>query len=175
MSVAMSDTKEDKQILAQVLMSELQVRASDADAVFLQRFFKTGKGEYGAGDVFIGVRVPMTRKICKDFMSLPIHELGLLLDSPVHEHRLAATIIMSAQYKKASPEIQEKLYQVYMAGLENHQINNWDIVDTSCEHILGRHAHHMVRRFCMIWRVRAIFGKSVPVSSVALHGYARVI
>lgn len=125
---------------ARSLIDALYLHASDADAVFLQRFFKTGRGEYGAGDVFIGVRVPTTRRVCRDFKDLPLSELKKLLISPVHEHRLAATIIMSSQYKKASSAAREQLYTLYIKGLAQGHINNWDIVDTSCEHLLGRHA-----------------------------------
>jgi 3-methyladenine DNA glycosylase AlkD len=121
-------------------MAELQKYASDTDAANLQRFFKTGPGEYGEGDLFIGVRVPMTRKVCREYKALSLEEVEKLLQSPIHEHRLAATIIMSGQYKKADAAQKERLYGLYLQGLEKGWINNWDIVDTSCEHIVGAHA-----------------------------------
>lgn len=125
---------------AQDVKDELQKYASDADAVNLQWFFKTGAGEYGEGDQFIGVRVPMTRKVCRGFRTLPIGELEQLLQSPIHEHRLAATIIMSGQYKKSNNVLKRELHELYLKGLDNNWINNWDIVDTSCEHIVGAYA-----------------------------------
>jgi 3-methyladenine DNA glycosylase AlkD len=125
---------------AQDLKEALQIYASDADAVFLQRFFKTGIGEYGEGDQFIGVRVPKTRLVCKQFKDLPLSEIKKLLASPIHEHRLAAVILMSGQYKKADSEKQRQLFELYLLGLDNGQINNWDIVDVSCEHTVGAYA-----------------------------------
>ena len=125
---------------AEDLKNELQKHASYRDAVFLQRFFKTGPGEYGEGDQFIGVRVPMTRKVCKQFKDLPLDEIQILLESPIHEHRLAATILMSGQYKKADAEKRQQLFDMYMAALGGGYVNNWDIVDTSCEHIVGEYA-----------------------------------
>ncbi|MCA9341939.1 DNA alkylation repair protein [Candidatus Saccharibacteria bacterium] len=125
---------------AQDFKDKLAQHASDADAIFLQRFFKTAPGEYGEGDIFIGARVPMTRKVCRDFKTLPLAEIEQLLYSPIHEHRLAATIIMSGQYKKADFEKQQHLFDLYLKALRDGRINNWDIVDTSCEHIVGAYA-----------------------------------
>ena len=122
------------------VMNALNAEASDSDAVFLQRFFKIAKGEYGEGDQFIGVRVPVTRQICREFASLPIDEIARLLESPIHEHRLAATIIMSGQYRRANATGRQWLYELYLKALSKNQINNWDIVDTSAEHILGAYA-----------------------------------
>ena len=147
---------------AQNLIDDLQTHASDADALFLQRFFKTGSGEYGEGDVFIGVRVPQTRAVCRNYRQLPLSELKILLQSPVHEHRLAASIIMSGQYKKALPDKQRALYELYTFGLDKQLLNNWDIVDTSAEHILGAYAKtthsdlllHLARQ-TSIWHKRA--------------------
>ena len=125
---------------AKNLIDKLQAYASDSDAAFLQRFFKTGAGEYGEGDQFIGVRVPKTRLVCREFKDLPLDEIKRLLASPIHEHRLAAVIIMSAQYKKADQQKQQEIFDLYLSALDKGQINNWDIVDISCEHIVGAHA-----------------------------------
>ncbi|MBF6211490.1 DNA alkylation repair protein [Nocardia puris] len=127
----------------------VQVRAAvqeagdPADAVHLQRFFKTGPGEYGEGDVFAGVRVPVTRAIAKRFAALPLSEIDTLLDSPVHEERLAALLILNARFAKASKPrtldvaAQEDMVQLYLAAVRRGRVNNWDLVDTSAEHILG--------------------------------------
>ncbi len=122
---------------AENLISTLQMHASDNDAIFLQRFFKTGPGEYGENDQFIGVRVPITRKVCREFRDLPLDEIKKLLSSPIHEHRLAATIIMSGQYKKSDIKGRQDIYKAYLKALEFGYINNWDIIDTSCPHIVG--------------------------------------
>lgn len=105
------------------------------DAAFLQRFFKNGPGEYGEGDVFIGVRVPATRAVVKRFPGLPLDEIDRLLDDPVHEHRLAGALLLVARYKKQPDEVFER----YLAAVRRGRINNWDLVDASSELIVGEH------------------------------------
>ena len=83
---------------AREVMSALAEVANPADAVHLQRFFKTGAGEYGEGDVFVGVRVPQTRAVVKRHTDLSLREVDALLDSDVHEHRLAGLLILDSQY-----------------------------------------------------------------------------
>ena len=114
--------------------------ADPADALFLQRFFKTGPGEYGEGDVFIGVRVPATRAVVRRFGGLPpagldYDEIDALLDSPVHEHRLAGALLLVRRYKKDP----EAVYDRYLAAVRRGRINNWDLVDASSEFIVGEH------------------------------------
>ena len=114
---------------------ELNKHENPADAVFLQRFFKTGKGEYGEDDIFIGLRVPQTRKIAKQFNNLALPEIEKLLESPVHEHRLAALVIMTNQAKKADDSHKKTLYDLYLKRTD--RINNWDLVDISCREVVG--------------------------------------
>ena len=101
------------------------------------RFFKTGKGQYGEGDVFIGVTVPEQRLLAKECITLPLSEICTLLESKVHEHRLTALIILVVQYKNAKPKEQEKIVQFYLAHASH--INNWDLVDASASYIIGTH------------------------------------
>lgn len=115
----------------------LQSHASEYDAVFLQGFFKTGEGQYGEGDVFIGVRVPQTRTVCKQYKDLPLTEIQKLLDSEVHEHRLAGLIILTLQFPKAGAITQKKMYDMYLVNVRNGRVNNWDLVDTSADKIVG--------------------------------------
>lgn len=117
-------------------MKELLLYASDSDATFLQRYFKTGKGEYGEGDIFIGVRVPDTRKVCKKFKNLPMAEVQKLFDSSVHEHRLAASFLLVDKYKKY-PEKRKDVYDMYLKNVYLGKVNNWDIVDLSAKYIVG--------------------------------------
>lgn len=123
---------------AKNLQIELSKYASDSDAVFLQRFFKTDIGEYGEGDIFIGVRVPDTRKVCKVFKDMPLGEIEELLDSEIHEHRLAGLILMSNQARssKSSEDLRRKLYELYIRRTD--RINNWDLVDVSCRDVVGK-------------------------------------
>ena len=116
--------------------------ADRQDAAHLQRFFKTGPGEYGEGDVFIGVRVPATRRVAKRFASLVLDEVDTLLDSAVHEHRLCALLILNAQYaaaSKAGDEArQEAIVDRYLVAVRRARVNNWDLVDASADHIIGQ-------------------------------------
>ena len=100
-----------------------------------QRFFKTGKGEYGEGDKFLGIRVPKVRRIAKQFKQLSLVETEKLLHSDYHEERLCALIILVNKMKKAEEQERRKIYELYLDN--TRYINNWDLVDTSAEHIVG--------------------------------------
>lgn len=128
---------------AEDVAKELNAHENPADAEFLQRFFKTGKGQYGEGDVFIGLRVPQTRMITKKYRDLPLAEIEKLLDSPIHEHRLAAVIIMAERAKRAKEFEKKDLYDLYLRRTD--RINNWDIVDTSCRDVVGGYLMHKAR------------------------------
>lgn len=121
------------------LKRELAKVASDEYALSLARFFKTGPGGYGEGDIFIGVRVPDNRKVCRAYRSLPLAEVQELLMSQIHEHRLAAVIIMNEQFRRADQAGKRAIYEHYMSALHEGYINNWDIVDTSAGHIVGEY------------------------------------
>jgi 3-methyladenine DNA glycosylase AlkD len=127
------------------VMKALAEVASSDDAEFLQRFFKTGPGQYGEGDVFIGVRVPQTRAVAKQFAALPLAEIDALLDSEVHEHRLAALILLNGAFARASGSRtrddgeRERLAAFYLAAVRRGRVNNWDLVDASAEFVLGEY------------------------------------
>jgi len=117
------------------LVTELITNANQADAVFLQRFFKTGPGEYGEGDKFLGLRVPLTRAITKKYYKeLSISDLDTMLQNKWHEVRLAALVAMTLQYPKSSNK--ESIYNLYLKHIGSG-INNWDLVDVSCPRIVG--------------------------------------
>jgi 3-methyladenine DNA glycosylase AlkD len=124
---------------AQDVVHELAQHASDTDAVNLQWFFKTGPGEYGEGDQFIGVRVPMIRKVCKTYRDLSLTEVQQLIESPVHEHRMAGLIILTLRYQRASSQVKNDIFDLYMSQLMRRNVNNWDLVDVTCRHIVGEH------------------------------------
>jgi 3-methyladenine DNA glycosylase AlkD len=119
------------------LISELKSLANPEQAKNLQRFFKTGKGEYGEGDVFLGIKMPILRNIAKKYTDLSFNYLQNLLNSKIHEHRMIALIILMNKYKKAKKIQIEKIriYEFYMKNTKN--INNWDLVDISCPRIVG--------------------------------------
>jgi len=118
------------------IQEELNSLKNDEKAKVLQRFFKTGKGEYAENDEFLGVVVPDQRKIAKKyFKDVEIDELIILLKNKIHEYRLTALLILLYKYEKAGIEKKEKIFNFY---LDNKvYVNNWDLVDTTCHHILG--------------------------------------
>lgn len=122
---------------AREVMKDLALIANPEKALLLGRFFKTGKGQYGEGDVFLGVMVPGQRKVAKKYGGLPLKDIERLLASRVHEHRLVALFILIDTYKKADEEGKEDIYQFYLDRTE--RINNWDLVDLSSARIVGEH------------------------------------
>jgi 3-methyladenine DNA glycosylase AlkD len=118
---------------AEAVRAALAEVANAADAVFLQRFFKTGPGEYGEGDVFLGVRVPATRAVVKRFRGISFDEIDALLDDEVHEHRLAGLLLLVAASRADAALAVER----YLAAVRRGRVDNWDLVDSSSEFLLG--------------------------------------
>lgn len=116
------------------IQEDLMKYASKEKAEILQRFFKTGPGEYGEGDVFVGVKVPEIRQTAKRYQNCSFAEITKLIKSPVHEQRLLALIILVQQYEKNGE--QEKIFDFYLKN--TRYVNNWDLVDLSAPHIVGR-------------------------------------
>lgn len=116
------------------LKKDLQSLANPEKAKILQGFFKTGKGEYGEGDVFLGVIVPEQRRIAKKY-DLELEEIQELLNSEIHEHRLVGLFILINSYKKADDNEGKKIFKFYLDNAK--KINNWDLVDLSAPNIVG--------------------------------------
>jgi 3-methyladenine DNA glycosylase AlkD len=123
---------------------ELASLGNSERAAGAARFFKSGVGEYGEGDKFIGVAVPPLRKAALRHRALPLAELALLLDSEIHDHRLAALEILVAQYEDAAEAERKTIVEFYLANTRG--INNWDLVDASAPYILGEHLKTRSRR-----------------------------
>ena len=121
------------------ISNELNLYANKDKIADYMRFFKTGVGEYGEGDVFLGIKVPETRKVVKKyFLHMAFDDIKTFLYSKYHEHRLFALLVLVYQYqsKKFSDESKKKaIYKFYMK--HNAQINNWDLIDVTCPHIVG--------------------------------------
>jgi len=118
------------------LRAKLQQLANPSKALTLQRFFKTGEGEYGAGDVFLGITVPLQRALIKSYIHLNFKDLKKLLNSKLHEERLCSLLILVKQYQKAVyVKNKASIYQFYLA--HTHRINNWDLVDLTAPYIVG--------------------------------------
>lgn len=120
---------------AKEISNRLKKMGNKEDARFLQGFFKTGPGQYGEGDIFLGIRVPAVRKLAKEYKNLPLEETLLLLQSPYHEVRLFALISLVNAFTKADEPTQKKIYDLYLAN--TRYINNWDLVDISAPNIVG--------------------------------------
>lgn len=104
-------------------------------AAISQRFFKTGPGEYGEGDIFLGITVPELRKLAKEYQAIALAEVAQILRSTIHEERLLALLILIRAYARGDARFKEKIYNLYLKN--TRYINNWDLVDTSAEHIVG--------------------------------------
>lgn len=117
------------------IQEALEFLATPEKRDFLPYFFKTGKGQYGEGDKFLGVVVPDTRKVAKAYFTLSFPELEKLLKNPFHECRLCALLILVERFKKADGKERKKLYDFYLA--QTQYINNWDLVDLSSQYIVG--------------------------------------
>ena len=117
------------------IKSDIRKLADPKKAEILQRFFKTGEGEYGEGDIFLGLTVPKSRQIAKAYKNIPVSEIEELLHSKIHEERLIALILLVNQFKKGSKEDQKQIFDSYLRNTEF--INNWDLVDLSAKHIIG--------------------------------------
>lgn len=132
---------------------ELKSMADPDKAAILQRFFKTGPGYYGEGDIFIGVMVPQSRQIAKKFSQLPLGEVRTLLYSCIHEERLVALLILAWRYNSSLSSSMEKeeIAKFYLEHIK--QVNNWDLVDLSAPNILGAHLVDRDHRRRLLYRL----------------------
>jgi 3-methyladenine DNA glycosylase AlkD len=117
------------------LRFSLKACANKRQAKIFQRFFKTGPGEYGEGDIFLGIKIPALRSLAKQYLNLTSDELQQLIISPVHEERMFALMILVTRFPKSKPEERKKIYKFYLKNTK--YINNWDLVDLSAPQIVG--------------------------------------
>ena len=133
----------------QDIQKRLKKLGNKKHAAISQRFFKTGPGEYGEGDVFIGIRVPVLRKLVKEYSELSVKDAAVLLRSQIHEERLFALLLLVRLFSKGDDVRRTIIYDMY---LENTAfVNNWDLVDSSAEHIVG--AYLMDRSKAVLYRL----------------------
>lgn len=119
------------------LKKELKTKAKSKRAKASMRYFKTGEGEYGEGDIFMGVTLSEQHRIAKKYKDLNLNDLNELLTSKIHEHRLVALDILVHKYNKANGENKRKLVNFYLKNTK--RVNNWDLVDGSASRILGNY------------------------------------
>lgn len=124
---------------AQKLEQKLLKNKDAEKSKILSRYFKTGPGDYGEGDIFLGISVVDQRKIIKDFLDLSLEDLQKFLNSKIHEFRFSALIILVKKYQLASIGDKKKIVAFYLKNIKN--INNWDLVDVSCYNILGNYLY----------------------------------
>jgi 3-methyladenine DNA glycosylase AlkD len=115
------------------ILKELKREKNAEQAKILSRFFKTGKGQYGEGDVFWGIRVPVQRRIVKQFKEVSLKDVQQLIDSEVHEQRLTGLLILVEKYKQA--ENKKEIYDFYLSNTK--RINNWDLVDLTAPQVVA--------------------------------------
>ena len=135
---------------------QLRKYADKKRARVSRSFFKTGLGEYAEGDIFLGLTVPVTRWIAKQFQDLSLSDSIKLLRSKIHEERLLALLILVQQFDKADPRVKEKIYKAYLANTKF--INNWDLVDLTAPQIVGgflidkeRQVLHKLAKSALLW------------------------
>ncbi|MCW3060242.1 MAG: alkylation repair enzyme [Capsulimonas sp.] len=140
-------------------LAYLTAHADPQKAIGMGRYFKTGPGEYGEGDSFLGLTVPQTRAAAKRFQALSLSETEALLHSSHHEARLLALLILVNQYQKGSLQTQEAIFTLYLSSTQ--YINNWDLIDGTAEYIVGAHLQHTGKQILIdlahspdLWRRR---------------------
>ncbi len=117
------------------LIQLFEKNANQADKIAMERFFQTGPGQYAEGDQFIGLKVSVIRKLLPPFYDLSFENLQFLIISPIHEHRMAALLILVRQYHKNRKKNPQPWVDFYLQNIDH--VNNWDLVDSSCRDILG--------------------------------------
>ena len=159
------------------IRKELQSMADQDKAAILQRFFKTGPGQYGEGDIFIGVIVPLLRQVAKKFSQLPLEEIRMLLYSRIHEERLVALLILVWRYSSSNTSSsakkeKEEIVKFYLDNIK--QVNNWDLVDVSAPNILGAYlvdSRDRRRLLYKLARSKNVWERRIAI--VATHRFIR--
>ncbi len=135
----------------QDIQKKLKKLGNEKHAAISRKFFKTGPGEYGEGDVFIGIRVPILRKLAKEHSDLTVAEIAILLRSRIHEERLLALLLLVGAFSKGDEPVRKSIYEIYLKN--TGFVNNWDLVDSSAEHIVG--AYLMDKNKAVLHRLAA--------------------
>lgn len=153
-----------------LIQRELRKHASKEKAKILQSFFKTGKGQYGEGDMFIGATVPDIRKVARDLSGLKTTDILKLLCSKIHEERLLALLILVIQYEKGDCKIKRGIFDLYLKN--TRFINNWDLVDLSAPKVVGNFLFDKDRtRLCRLARSGILWERRIAI--VATFAFIR--
>jgi len=148
-----------RSVTAEEAKRTLRKLADPKAAQFLAGFFKTGPGQYADGDKFLGIKVPITRDVAKNFIEMPLSQLRILIRSEWHEERLMALVLLVNQFAKGNEEQRRAIYEFYLQ--HTRYINNWDLVDMSAPGIVGRylmdHSRAILKKLTvskMLWERR---------------------
>lgn len=141
------------ELTAKKFIEKLKTHSSLEQAKQYLRYFKTGKGEYGEGDKFIGVRMGTVFALAKEFIDMPLNEIEKMLESPIHEVRASAMSIMNqqARKKKTSESRRKELYDLYLK--RHDRINNWDLVDVSAPYVIGGYLHTYKKPYDILYKL----------------------
>ena len=150
---------------------EIRELADEEIAKHSLRFFKTDKGEYGYGDIFLGVRAPKIRLIAKKHIDISISDMKNLIKSKYHEERFLGLIILVNKYSKTKDnKIRNQLYKIYISSFK--YINNWDLVDVTCPHVVGKHLLDKDRSILYKWaKSKDLWTKRIAI--VSTHFFIR--
>ncbi len=155
---------------ADAIERQLRKLSSPNRARVLRRFFKTGPDEYGEGDRFIGLRLEQIRALAREHAGLPLREVERLLESPIHEARVVAVVLLANAYRKSDEKTRERIYRLYLR--RSDRVNNWDLVDASAPQIVGMHlltrSRAPLRRLA---RSRNLWERRIAI--VATHQFIR--
>jgi 3-methyladenine DNA glycosylase AlkD len=151
-------------------LKRLRALANPKDAKILQGFFRTGPGEYGEGDRFLGIRVPATRRLAHELRDMPLDQVELLLHSEWHESRLLALILLGDAYARGSAGERIAIFRSYLRNTA--RINNWDLVDLSAPNVVGAHLETRSRApLDTLARSRRLWDRRIAI--VATHHFIR--
>ena len=147
------------------IQSEIKKLKNPVKAKILQGFFKTGKGQYGEGDVFLGITVPKQRLVAKKYSGdITLADLDKLIKSPVHEQRLIALLILVDKFRRSNEKLQKKIYNFYLAHTK--YINNWDLVDLSADKIVGAYLEDRDRSVLLkLARSKSLWERRIAILS----------
>ena len=150
---------------------EIRELADEEIAKHSLRFFKTDKGEYGYGDIFLGVRAPKIRLIAKKHIDISLADMKILIKSKYHEERFLGLIILVNKYSKTKDnETRNQLYNIYVSSFK--YINNWDLVDVTCAHVIGKHLMDKDRSILYTWaKSEDLWTKRIAI--VSTHCFIR--
>lgn len=126
-----------KRDMVSEILVKLESQKNEEKAHILKRFFKTGHGQYGEGDVFLGITVPILRKLAREYTNISLETTGALLTHPFHEARLLALLVLIRTFSRGTAIERQEIFDIYLA--HTRFINNWDLVDLSAPHIVGAH------------------------------------